>query len=492
MEAKRGAGVVSKHQTAIPALEPSSDLATHVRLSEVLHTGLRLEASAFNIEARAVQADLHACGLPLAILYGDTGLCQECHNAFRFRRIWVDAAHGEPFLSSSDIISLRPEPKGYLSRKLSKKLDELKIQPWDVLISRSGTIGNVGLASPRIAGMLVSEDVIRVRAPDHYTAGYIAAYLRSRVGRLLMRQATYGSVVQHIEPDHLTHVLIPDLAPIRRTEVGRKMIQAYQWRDDANALLDEADALLHRQLGLPYLTQTINDGPTISTTRASRLLNRFEGSFHALQVQAAERQLAKLGCELTTLGDERVMREIRAVTKFRKRIYIPKGGIPLLSSKQLFQIDPIDIKGLAKGAHTKDMEEFGLATNMIAVTCSGTIGRVQIIPAYMNGWAANQHAIRLTASELLNPGYIYAWLSSDYGQTLITRFSYGSVILEIDRWMLRTVPIPLPGSAIENEIGDLILKANALRTQAWNEERAAIEEISQLIRKPEKTRPLPQ
>ena len=32
------------------------------------------------------------------------------------------------------------------------------------------------------------------------------------------------------------------------------------------------------------------------------------------------------------------------ITKFRKRVYVPKGGIPFLSSKQLFQIDPIDVK----------------------------------------------------------------------------------------------------------------------------------------------------
>ena len=65
-----------------------------------------------------------------------------------------------------------------------------------------------------------------------------------------------------------------------------------------------------------------------------------------------------VSCKSAT--DRRVTKEIRPITKFRERTYVEKGGIPLLSSKQIFQIDPIDIKRLAKGAHTKDLPEIQL------------------------------------------------------------------------------------------------------------------------------------
>jgi type I restriction enzyme S subunit len=46
--------------------------------------------------------------------------------------------------------------------------------------------------------------------------------------------------------------------------------------------------------------------------------------------------------------------------------------------------------------------------------------------------------------------------------------------------MLASVPIPLPTPSIRNEIGDLVLKANALRDEAWQKEREAIRQIENL------------
>ncbi len=445
---------------------------------------MRLEASAFNIEARRAVAELKASGLSLIPLYGPEGLCREAHNAFRFKRIYVRPEFGIPFLSSSDIISMRPEIERYLSKNVTKKIDELLVKPWEILISRSGTIGNVALVSATIAGKAVSEHVIRVNPDDPDTAGYVTAFLRSRYGRLQLVQATYGSVVQHIETEHLTRVLIPDLPSIQRIEIGRAVVRAYELRDEANRLLDEADRLLHDRLRLPPLNTLLtgHDGPISATIKASQLALRFEASFHDPVAMAAERLIQSRCIEVASLEDKRATSDIIAVTKFRKRVYVPKGGIPLLTSKQLFQLDPIDSKGLAKGAHIKDLPEIGLKENMIAVTCSGTIGRIQIIPKYMNGWTASQDALRVITTKTMNAGYIYAWLTSDYGQSLIKRHVYGSVVVHIDKDMLGSLPVPLPDLTTIHEIGDLVLEANDLRNTAWEAERRAIDQIEEMIR----------
>ncbi|MGZ0080270.1 restriction endonuclease subunit S [Methylomonas sp. YC3] len=444
-----------------------------VRLADVARAGLRLEASAYGVEARQAVAELHACRHPLKPLLGESGLCQNAHNAFRFARIYVGAEHGVPFLSSSDIIGLRPERGRYLSKKHTKRLEELKINSWDVLVSRSGTIGNVGLASPRMSDWVLSEDAIRIGAPDPDTAGYVAAFLRSHWGREQLRGVTYGSVIQHIEPHHLTQVLIPDLPAIRRIEIGRAFVEAANQRDQANDMLDAADSRLRQTLKLPPLPKQTK-GPSVNTVRASRWGKRLDASFHNPAVDWVYEQLRQAGIETLPLGDERLSKAIRAVTKFRKRVYVPKGGIPLLSSKQLFQIDPIDVKGLAKGAHEGDMDEIALKPEMVTITCSGTIGRIQIIPCYMDGWAANQHAIRVIGKDRELAGYIYAWLSSEYGYLLINRNSYGSVILELDRFMASKIPVPWIDPQQIKSIGNLVLKANQLRDDAWNLEQAAL------------------
>lgn len=467
-----------------PPDEPEK-LSTTIKLSEVWNAGVRLEASAFSIEGHNAVTALENSGLQLVSLYGEEGLCQEAHNAFRFKRIYVNPEYGVPFLSSSEIISLRPNTNRYLSRTHTPNLEKLLIKKWDILISCSGTIGNIGLASELFTGKALSQDPIRLRANDPDTAGFITAFLRSRYGRPQLIQGTYGSVITHIEPEHLERVVIPNLPPIRCIAIGRSMCRAGELRDEANQLLDQADRLLHERLNLPYLKDIVSSEKTsvIAKIKASQLMGRFEGSFHNPIAITAEKQLSELSVEVAILGDSRVTKEVRAITKFRKRTYVEKGGIPLLSSKQLFQIDPVDVKRLAKGAHTKDLPEIQLEENMIAITCSGTIGRVQIIPKYMASWTANQHATRFLAAESMNAGYLYAWLASDYGYCLITRNSYGSVILEVDKTMFSSVPILLPQKTIRDEIGNLVLKANQLRDEAWRCEQEAIAKLENLITK---------
>lgn len=463
--------------------DESEKLSTTIKLSEVLAAGVRLEASAFSIEAHNAVTALTNSDLPLIPLYGKEGLCQGGYYPHRFKRVYVSPEKGVPFLSSSEIISLRPKTNNFVSKNYTLKLDRLLPEKWDVLISRSGTIGNIGLATETFIGNALSEHVIRLQANEPETAGYVAAFLRSRYGRPQLIQGTFGSVVDQIEPEHLERVLIPDLPPIRRIEIGRLMCQAGELRDEANHLLDEADRLLHERLNLPYLKDIALRGSASFTTtiKASQLMGRLEASFHNPEAIAAEKQLAQLPVEITKIGDQRITKEVRAITKFRERTYVDKGGIPMLSSKQLFQVDPIDVKRLAKGAHTKDLPEIQLEENMIAVTRSGTIGKVQIIPKYMAAWTASEDATRILASDDINAGYLYAWLASDYGYCLMTRCSYGSVILEVDKEMLASVHIPLPEPAIRNEIGDLVLKANQLRDQAWRSEQEAISKLEKLI-----------
>jgi len=455
-------------------------LATTVALSEVFAADMRVDASAYNILAREIVAGLRNTGITLKPLYGQFGFCAYASNAFRFRRIYVEASHGTALFSSSDIIDLRPEPSGYLSNKLTRKLAALLIDENDVLISCSGTVGNVALAGARMAKAALTQHAIRLRAPDADTAGFIVAFLRSRFGRPQLVTAKYGSVVTHIEPDHLKSVLVPDLHPLHRIEIGRAFVEATRARDKANELIDVAGQELMLRLRLPLFSQFLRRDNR-NTVSVFKLENRFDASYHSPLTDEILATIRALPGGVTETGDPLFASEIRPITKFRKRIYVKHGGIPLLSSKQLFQIDPIDVKRLAKAAHIKDMKEIALLENMILVTRSGTIGNVQMTPKYMNGWAGSEHATRIMATNDIAAGYLYAWLSSEYGKQLITRYSYGSVILEIDKEMLSSVLVPLLGTADQAGVARLVLQANGLRNEAWEKEQQGFRRLEEIL-----------
>jgi type I restriction enzyme S subunit len=329
----------------------------------------------------------------------------------------------------------------------------------------------------------VTQNTIYCCGENEEFDGYSA--LGAKILSILLRKACEVGY-QTFSQSRLVELIIPPEikccnSKSHFTPIGTLMLEATDLRDRANNLLDEANRLLHDRLHLPPLEDSPSDGPLITSIRASRWEGRLEASYHSSMAIKALRRLKRLKIPIATLGDPEVSKEVRAVTKFRKRVYVKRGGIPMYNSKQLFQVDPIDVKYLAKGAHTKDLPEIGLAENMITVSRSGTIGRVQIIPQYMKDWTANEHNDRLIAAPGMNAGYIYAWLDSDYGYCLVTRHSYGSVIQEIDLEMLKSVPIPMLDASERDEIGNLVFQGNGLRDQAWQKEQEAIRQFDSMV-----------
>ena len=57
-----------------------------------------------------------------------------------FKRIWVTAGNGPPFLTGKELFFFRPEREKFVSRKMPK-LHELLLPEGTILLSRSGTIG---------------------------------------------------------------------------------------------------------------------------------------------------------------------------------------------------------------------------------------------------------------------------------------------------------------------------------------------------------------
>ena len=73
-------------------------------------------------------------------------------------------------------------------------------------------------------------------------------------------------------------------------------------------------------------------------------------------------------------------------------------------------------------------------------------------------------------------GYLYVYLKSPYGYYLITKYTYGSVIDEIDDNQISDIPIPiLKDSNKQKKINSLALQANQKRYEAYVCEQNALD-----------------
>lgn len=193
--------------------------------------------------------------------------------------------------------------------------------------------------------------------------------------------------------------------------------------------------------------------------------------------------LKKYAKEVTTLGNPNVCAEIILPGRF-KRVYVEEGyGRVFIGGKQLGELDPSNKKFLSL-VHHKDRiaKQLEIHENMTLITCSGTIGKVALVGKQWENWTANQHIIRVVPASKQIAGYINVFLLSDYGHELITHYTYGSVVDEIDDNHVQQIPIPLlKNISVQDNINSLVLLANQKRYEAYNLEQQALEIMDQEV-----------
>ena len=99
-----------------------------------------------------------------------------------------------------------------ISKRQVESMPSLKMERNYILITRAGTIGNVAFVDDQLKNLVVSEDVLRIVPSDEQSAYYLYAFLSSSIGKKLITLFTYGSVIQHIESQHLELIPIPILS----------------------------------------------------------------------------------------------------------------------------------------------------------------------------------------------------------------------------------------------------------------------------------------
>ena len=415
-------------------------------------------------------------------LWGENGLVEEAYHGPRAKRNYLPT--GIPFIGSSEMLEVKPNPTKFVDKSF---LDNYGVRRGQVLLSRSGTIGRTSFVNRTLEGNCVSEHALKITA--NY-AGYVYAYLSTEVGRSIVKSFTYGAVIDEIKPEHLKNLPIPNAPEEIKRSIHDAVIASYDLRDQSNDLIDEAQRLLYKALGLPekmdlkpkyYAPQA---GFRCFTMSSNELNNRFDVSYHLPEIKEILSLISKQAAEVTTLGDPRISKEIILAGVF-KRTYVNKDlGTPFLGGRDITQLAPKVDKYLSYSVHKvrihKELEVF---ENYILISDRGTIGKVQIVPKHWNGWAVSQNIIKLIPISSSIAGYIYIYLQTSLGQALIKRETYGSVVDMIDDNNVASIPIPLlKDNSMQSRINDLVLQANELRYQAYLKEQEALQQMEAVLK----------
>lgn len=452
-----------------------------VSLSEMVERGKRLEASVFDVEAKHAWELINGNPFGCQKLYSKDGLVETAYYPGRFKRIYCDKGNGFAFYLPSQMMDIYPKAEKYISALTKCDIEELRLKEKTLLLTRSGTIGNISLVSKTLCNTIFSDDVIRINFKNEFDLGYVYTFLKSRIGSQILNTNGYGSVITHLEPEHLSEIPIPNAPYEIRNRIHKLIMKSYEFRDESNKLIDEATNLLIEELHLPAIedfdVSLYKKNASVDTfsVKLSEMNGRADASYHVPIVDAIVEHLNKYAAEVTTIGDDRISSDVILPGRF-KRVYVDEGyGVTFFSGKNIKELDPSDKKYLSFSQHDKKIkQELTINHNMILVTCSGTIGNVVLVPKHWDKWTMTHDIIRIIPNQLIN-GFLYIWLNSEYCKKILVSYSYGSVVQHIEKEHMIKCPVPLlKNQEIQTKINVLALEANAKRYEAYKLEQQAL------------------
>lgn len=466
----------------IPQIKDEPVKWCSVSLSDVIVRGKRLEASVFDVEAKQAWQTVINNRFGIKYLGTSNGLIDNAYYPGRFKRIYCSKGNGVAFYLPSQMTDVYPKRDKYISKITKCSLDELRLKAQTLLLTRSGTIGTISYVSKTLENTVFSDDVIRVTFKDAVDLGYTYTFLKSSIGQKILTTNGYGSVITHLEPEHLNEIPIPNAPTDIKQRINNLIIDSYRLRDESNELIDNATQLLVDELHLPDISEFEVDDykkeAPVETfnVKLSNLNGRADASYHLPIVDAIVNHLRKYAEEVTTVGDERISSDIILPGRF-KRVYVDKEyGVRFLGGKELNQLDPSTEKYLSKKAHANQLKDsLGIKPYSLLTPARGSLGEVVFPPKHFIGWAISDNLMQILSFDSIC-GYLYIFLNTEYGKTLIQRFTYGGVVDAIEPEHIKQVVIPLlKNKDVQNQINDFALQANQMRYEAYKLEQLALD-----------------
>ena len=225
---------------------------------------------------------------------------------------------------------------------------------------------------------------------------------------------------------------------------------------------------------------------------------------YSQKVQKVQKLIQETSYNVLSLGE--ITKAIFRLQRF-SRVWAnnPEAGHPYMAPTDVFYFKPLrerentekayvtknkhSSRSSLKLAEGSDIEELSLEgekkffvkSGWILVTCSGTVGRVMLVQESLEKYFLSHDIIRIVPKEDTFEGYLYAYLDSYLGQTLLKRDEYGGWTQHIEPSHVNSLPVILPPKEKQKRIHNKVLEAFKAREEFLQKEEDAEGFLSKII-----------
>ncbi len=195
----------------------------------------------------------------------------------------------------------------------------------------------------------------------------------------------------------------------------------------------------------------------------------------------------------TTRADDWLHISLGEVCKFvrgpfggslKKSIFVSEGNAVYEQQHAIYdQFD--DVRYFVDDAKFLEMKRFELRPNDIIMSCSGTMGRVAIVPEGITRGIINQALLKLTPSSRIKNTFLKFYMESEAFQDAVKEYSGGAAIQNVASVkILKEIKVPLPTVNVQDrvvkELDSVMQKALRLES-LYQKKLAALDELKKSL-----------
>lgn len=404
------------------------------------------------------------------------------------RQFCTKTSNSVQYFQSSDVTNSSEQSPVYVNKNQASHLN-LLVHAGDILITGFGCIGDTRLVTKHQNCVCYANNVCRVRANADIMHGYLYAFLSSKYAHAQINNNASGSVVRYIEAPGIKKTLVPNISIGIQKEINDLILEATRLREEATDLLYSAQEKLKSYAGLKELTPNNYDyyGSVNKDRKPSVfVLNRKDISaitINAFNYSERIRKTKELITKHIPLAEVLVGEESFSTGSFPRIEVKPGNGVKLINQSDIFDTK---IKGKyisRKNLKLNNLVQYG----EILIAGVGTLGenetfcRTVFANEDLVGQLVSGEFIRMKTKETFPSGYLYAWLSSDYGFRLLRNTQTGTKLCRPIPSLLLKIPVPIIETENMEEIDSLVRKAHTFKHIANKIEDKAISLIEREI-----------
>lgn len=153
-----------------------------------------------------------------------------------------------------------------------------------------------------------------------------------------------------------------------------------------------------------------------------------------------------------------------------RRVYLTDRdhSVPFLGTKDMMAADLTTLPRLRRSdAESPALSHLRLKPGTTLISCSGfNAGRRAFVRPDMGECWSSQDTLKVVPDpEQIQPGYLYAFLLSRFGESLVRGSVYGSAVKHIEPHHIAGLPVPRFDVELESRIHDLVEESALLRAQ---------------------------